>query len=277
MAKKKKLKKQPQKKQPRRLSKTHISLLGVLVGLGLYWVPADLDFSPTQLAENPLTNQSVFEKYLPITSPYIQHKGYVVSYNGRTRNPHWVYHKLTEEVLTKKTSREDCDFKEDPLLPPHLRASKHDYSGSGFDRGHMCAAGDCLTQESVEDSFFMSNITPQVPSLNRGFWKKLEEHVRNLTKQYSTVHVFSGPLYLSSKGRDGKRFVRYEVIGKNEVAVPTHFFLLLFVQLPSNKLLNKAFIIPNKAIDSKVSFRKYSASIEEVERASGVMFTNILE
>lgn len=270
MAKKKKQKK-------RQLRKYHIFVLGVLVGLGLFWLPSDLDFSPTQFAQNPLSSQSVFEKYLPTTSPYIQHNGYVVSYNGRTRNPHWVYHKLTEEVLDKKTNRDECDFKEDPTLPAYLRATKHDYTGSGFDRGHMCAAADCLTQESVEDSFFMTNVTPQVPSLNRGFWKKLEQHVRNLTKQYSTVHVFSGPLYLSSKGRDGKRYVRYQVIGKNEVAVPTHFFLLLFVQLPTNKLLNKAFIVPNKAIDPKTSFRKYSATIEEVERASGVMFQNILE
>jgi len=265
------------KKKRRQLRKSYIFFLGVLVGLGLFWLPSELDFSPTQFEKNPLPNQSVFEKYLPTTSPYIPHRGYIVSYNGRTRNPHWVYHKLTEEVLAKKTNREDCEFKEDPVLPAHLRASKYDYNGSGFDRGHMCAAADCLTQESVDDSFFMTNVVPQMPSLNRGFWKKLEGHVRALTKQYSVVHVFSGPLYLSSKGRDGKRYVRYQVIGKNEVAVPTHFFLLLFVQLPTNKLLNKAFIVPNKAIDPKTYFRKYSATIEDVERASGVMFQNILE
>ena len=273
MAKKKKQK----KKTKQELKKFHIFFFGVLVGLGLFWLPADLDFSPARFGQSSLPSQSVFEAYLPKTSPYIQHNGFVVSYDGRTRNPHWVYHKLTQEGLARETNRQGCDFKEDPTLPDHLRATKRDYSGSGFDRGHLCPAADCSTQDSVEDSFFMTNIVPQVPAFNRGFWKKLEEHVRNLTKQYSTIHAFSGPLYMSSKGRDGKRYVRYQVIGENEVAVPTHFFLLLYVELPTGKLLTKAFIIPNQAIDSKISFRRYSATVEEVERASGVSFTNILD
>lgn len=265
------------RKKKQKVRKSHIFFLGVLIGMGLVWLPFDLDFSQTELSENPFGSQSVFQKYLPTTSPYIEHEGFVVSYDGKTKNPHWVYHKLTEKVLSKTTSRAECDFKEDPALPPLIRATKKDYLGSGFDRGHLCAAGDCVTQEEMEDSFFLTNVVPQDPGLNRGLWRKLEEHVRSLTKQYPTVHVFTGPLYLSHKAKGGKRFVRYQVIGKNEVAVPTHFFLLLFVTLPSNKLLNKAFIIPNKSLDPKTSFKRYSASMEEVERASGVMFTNVLE
>lgn len=265
------------KKKSWKLKKLHIFFLGVFFGSSIFWLPKDFSFSAVQLEKTLRSSPPVFEAYLPKTSPYIEHNGFAVSYDGKTRNPHWVYHKLTKEILTRKTNRQICEFKEDPSLPNHLRAAKSDYTGSGFDRGHLCAAADCFTQKSVEDSFFMTNIVPQVPSLNRGLWKKLEEHVRNLTKQYSAIHIFSGPLYMSNKGSDGKRYVSYQVIGQNEVAVPSHFFLLLYAELPTGKLLNKAFIIPNQSVDSKASFRKYSATVKEVERASGVNFTNILE
>ena len=265
------------KKQRKPVPKWQVFCLGVLVGLGLFWLPIDNDFSTVQFSQNDLPKQtSIFAKYLPITTPILEKEGFFLAYNGQTRNAHWVYHKLTSASLEQKTSREECDFKEDPFIPEHIRTTKSDYHGSGYDRGHLCPAADCSSQKAMEDSFFLTNISPQIPAFNRGYWKKLENHARDLTKQYRAVHVFSGPLYLSSKGRDGKRYVRYEVIGKHDVAVPTHFFMLIFVELPSDKMLGKAYILPNKAIDATTSLKKFSASIEEIEKASGVLFTKIL-
>ncbi|NGX26768.1 MAG: Nuclease, partial [Chlamydiae bacterium] len=259
------------KKQRKPVPKWQVFCLGVLVGLGLFWLPIDNDFSTVQFSQNDLPKQtSIFAKYLPITTPILEKEGFFLAYNGQTRNAHWVYHKLTSASLEQKTSREECDFKEDPFIPEHIRTTKSDYHGSGYDRGHLCPAADCSSQKAMEDSFFLTNISPQIPAFNRGYWKKLENHARDLTKQYRAVHVFSGPLYLSSKGRDGKRYVRYEVIGKHDVAVPTHFFMLIFVELPSDKMLGKAYILPNKAIDATTSLKKFSASIEEIEKASGV-------
>lgn len=254
-------------------------IAGVVVGIGLFWIPYDRDFSPVQFEKTPAPSSptsSLFAKFMPTTSPIIEKEGFFLAYNGQTRNPHWVYHRLTRDILDKKTSREDCDFKEEALLPSHIRATKNDYTNSGYDRGHLCAAADCLTQKGVDDSFFLTNISPQVPSFNRGYWKKLEQHARDLTKQYRVVHVFTGPLYLGKKQRDGKRYVQYQLIGKNNVAVPTHFFMILFVELPSDKMLGKAYILPNKAIDSKTDLKSFSATIEEVEKVSGVLFTHIL-
>lgn len=263
-------------KKKKTLSKAHIFFLGVLVGAGLLWLP-DSEFSPVQLHKKPWEQtESVFSKSLPTTAPLLKKEGFVLAYNGQTRNPHWVYHKLTALDLEKNLSRQDCEFKPDPLIPQHLRATVKDYSGSGFDRGHLCPAADCSNQKAMQESFFLTNIAPQSPALNRGYWKKLENHVRDLTKKYHAVHVFSGPLYLSSKGRDKKRYVKYEVIGKNNVAVPTHFFLLLFVEQANEKLLSAGYIVPNKAIKTDTSLKKYFASVEEIESASGTLFTHIL-
>ena len=268
---------------PKKKSKTvHIFLLGVATGLGLYWLPIHREFSPVQFQENPwskytTTISSVFTTHLPTSSPLIQHEGFVLSYDGKNRNAHWVYHKLTPAGLEKNFSRSDLSFQEDLLIPESIRATKKDYLGEGYDRGHLFAAADSASEKAMEESFLLSNITPQNPSFNRGYWKRVENHVRDLTKEYRTVHVFSGPLYLSHKERNGKRYVKYQVIGPNEVAVPTHFFSLIFVEMPTNKMLAKAYILPNKPIDPKIPLNKFLASVEEVERASGVMFTHILE
>lgn len=263
-------------KSKKNLSKTQIFLLGILVGVGFFYLPFDSEFSPIQFSQNHFQTDSVFSKHFPTTAPLIQKEGFTLAYNGQTRNPHWVYHKLTPALLEKETSREECDFKEDPLIPQHIRATKNDYTGSGFDRGHLCPAADCETQKAMEDSFFFSNIAPQAPTFNRGYWKKLENHVRELTKTYRVVHAFSGPLYLSNKARDGKRYVKYQVIGKNNVAVPTHFFMLIFVEQNSDKMLAKAYILPNKTIDPKTPLKKFAASVDEIEKASGTLFTHIL-
>lgn len=273
-----KRKKTPAKKR-KPLTKWQVFIAGVLVGLGLFWLPIDKEFTSVHFTQNDLPIQatsSIFSKYFPTTTPIFEKEGFFLAYNGQTRNAHWVYHKLTSDILEKKTSREDCDFKEELLLPDHIRATKNDYVSSGYDRGHLCAAADCLTQKAVEDSFSLTNVAPQAPAFNRGYWKKIEHHARELTKQYRAVHVFTGPLYLSKKDRDGKRYVKYEVIGKHEVAVPTHFFMLIFVELPSNKILGKGYILPNQIIDSETDLKKFSASIEEIEKASGVVFTKIL-
>lgn len=276
MPKKKSLKKKSPKKNSPNLQ---IFILGVLVGISLVWLPFQGDFSLVQFTKNDLPSQassSVFAKYFPTTTPILEKEGFFLAYNGQTRVPHWVYHKLTPEILAKKLSREDYEFKDDLLIPEHIRACRSDYVGSGYDRGHLCAAADCISPKALEDSFFLTNIAPQVPTFNRGYWKKLEGHVRDLTRQYRAVHVFTGPLYLSKREKDGKRYVKYEVIGKHNIAVPTHFFMLIFVELPTDKMLGKGYILPNKAIDSDVDLKKFSTSIEEIEQASGVLFTKIL-
>jgi endonuclease G len=267
------------KKKKKQFTKWQIFCIGVLVGLGVLWVIEDSDFSPVALSKNTLSSvpsSPLFSKYLPTTTPVLEKEGFFLAYNGQTRNAHWVYHKLTPESLEQKTTRKECDFTEEVQIPAHIRATKNDYKNSGYDRGHLCAAADSGSQKAMEDSFSLSNISPQTPAFNRGYWKKLETHVRDLTKQYRAVHIFSGPLYLGSKERDGRRYVKYEVIGKNSVAVPTHFFMLVFVELPTDKMMGKGYILPNKAIDRKTSLKKFAATIEEIESASGTLFTQIL-
>lgn len=262
------------------LKHAHFFLIGLACGLSLLFFPFGEEFSPIQFRPSDLGRQelgSVFSSQLPITTPLFKREGYAVAYDGRTRNPYWVYHKVTERQNGEILSREKCEFLEDSLVPEHIRATKKDYRGSGYDRGHLCAAADSPTQFALEETFLLSNISPQDPSFNRGYWKKIEHHIRSLSKEYRAVHVFSGPLYLSKTGKNGREIVSYEVLGPSHVAVPTHFFSLIFVEQVTGKMRAKGYIVPNSPIPSETPLKNFSASIKDIEEASGVIFTHLIQ
>jgi len=212
----------------------------------------------------------------PIISPIRKRAGYTVAYDGRNRNPSLVMEILTAESIKGSANREDCQFKADEDIPKHTRADLIDYRGSGYDRGHMAPAADCKNDlKAMEDSFLLTNMCPQDPKFNRGYWSRLESHVRNLTKEYSIVKVFTGPLYLPQEAKDGQRFISYKLIGKNDVAVPTHFFKVLSMQKENGEFGSAAYILPNQAIESTTPLDQFKVTLEKVERVSGIIFPGL--
>ncbi len=219
------------------------------------------------IQESPLPGQ-------PISSFVIHRPGYSLAYDARNRNPAWVYEHLTCESIKGQTER--ClEFKEDEAIPRHLRATLVDYKGSGFDRGHQAPAADhrsCC--EAMNDTFYMTNMCPQCPQFNRGYWAKLEKHVRDLTKDCANVYVITGPLYLPFCETDGKRYVKYQVIGPNDVAVPTHFFKVIMLENWQGMQELRAYIFPNQEIAAKTPLDQFMTTVQKVERAAGFLFSN---
>lgn len=210
----------------------------------------------------------------PIITPIFERNGYKVAYDGKNRNPSVVMQVLTYESTQGEAKRDDGQFKEDPSLPKHLRAGLSDYRSSGYDRGHMAPAADFKgNPKGMEESFLLTNMCPQDPQLNRGYWSKFEKHIRDLTKIYKSVKAFTGPLYLPQTGKDGQRYVIYKVIGKNDVAVPTHFFKVLVLEKANGKKESKAYILPNEAIEPAVPLDKFKCTVEKVEKAAGIIFS----
>ena len=202
----------------------------------------------------------------------INHKDYTLAYDGRLRGASWVYEELTADSLENNADRSKFDFVEDPYIPSHLRATKQDFAGSGYDRGHLRpAANGKSSEEAMRDTFYLSNISPQHPQLNRQYWLKLEKYVRELTKSFDTLYIITGPLFLSQKMEDGKRYVHYEVIGKNEVAVPTHFFKVIQAKKGA-AYKTEAYIIPNTAIEPGTPLQSFSVTLEKVEKVAGLSF-----
>lgn len=217
--------------------------------------------------------QEIFLPGHPISSFVIHRPGYSLAYDARNRNPLWVYEHLTAESIRGETER-SLEFKEDEAIPEHLRATLADYKGSGFDRGHQAPAADHRSSgEAMNDTFYMTNMCPQCPQFNRGYWAKLEKHVRDLTKDYPNVYVVTGPLYLPAVEVDGKRYVKYQVIGPNDVAVPTHFFKVITLEDWQGMQEMRAYILPNQEIAANTPLDSFRTTIHKVERAAGFILS----
>lgn len=189
----------------------------------------------------------------------LQRKGYTVSYNSTTLQPNWVAWHLTAAHLKGSTKRADSEFHEDVDVPAP-RVNTYDYMRSGYDRGHMCPAGDNKwSQQAMDESFLFSNICPQAPSLNRGDWNEMEQACRKWAKQYGDVYIVCGPVFYKK---------RHKTIGKNRVAVPDAFFKVVLTMKGEPKAIG--FIYKNA--DGNRPKGDYANSVDEVERITGIDF-----
>lgn len=194
-----------------------------------------------------------------VKSQVIEHLGYTVSYNSRHKNPNWVAYELTAEELQGKEPR-NGSFIPDPLASGD-QASTKDYTRSGWDRGHLAPAADMAwSKEAMRESFYLSNISPQAPGLNRGKWKSLEDFTRDNARRYGKLLVVTGPVFKDSDGMG--------CIGKNKVTVPDAFYKVLLMN--DNGLSGIGFYFDNT--DSKNRLQSHAISIDSVESITGIDF-----
>ncbi len=194
------------------------------------------------------------------TGAIVHHNDYSLSYVESHEQAEWVAYRLTRENLKKPNVKRSKRF--NPDYDVNSRSAFHrDYTGSGFTRGHLAPAGDMAhSKEAMEESFFMSNISPQSRGFNNGAWKELEETVRDWAFSDKTLYVVTGPI-LSDKG--------FEKIGKNKVSVPKRFYkILLDIERPKEKGI--AFIMPHGTLEEPLS--SYAVPIDKVEEETGIDF-----
>lgn len=227
-------------------------------------------------ASGPVSNVGQLVKYgIPATDSLRNYDDFILSYDRRNRTAHWVLEHLTPEKVTKVdgVDRGNMKFKEDESFHSYHRATNKDYAGSGYDRGHLAAAANHRQSEkAMNQTFILSNVSPQVgEGFNRGAWNNLEKYVRGIARNVPNTYVCSGPLYLPRKESDGKLYVKYEVIGDNNVAVPTHFFKIVVIENKKGQLELLSYVMPNQPLpETKMS--NYLVPIEAIERASGLNF-----
>ncbi len=192
------------------------------------------------------------------------HTGFTLQYSEEHEQSLWVAYLLTDDEVNGTIGRTD-NFRADKDIVTGS-ASLSDYRGSGFDRGHLAPAGDMKwSKNAMSESFFMSNMSPQVPGFNRGIWKKLEEWVRDQADHDEEVYVVTGPILT-----DGP----YETIGDNEVSIPKHYFkVILDIKEPDIKAIG--FILPNESSGSPLS--SFVVTIDHIETISGLDFFYLLD
>jgi endonuclease G len=199
---------------------------------------------------------------------------YVLSYDRRNRVANWVYEHITSTHIkpAQDVDRGKSEFKEDAFIHQYFRSTNHDYYKSGYDRGHLAAAANHRSsQHHMDQTFFLSNIAPQVgQGFNRDKWNDLEKEARNLVKKNDNVWVCTGPLYLPRREADNKLYVKYEVIGPHNVSVPTHFFKVILCEKQGVYTLY-SYVLPNAPCDNSTPLTNYLVPIDSIERAAGFL------
>lgn len=167
---------------------------------------------------------------------YTCQSNYAVMLDPQTKTPLWVSERLVgAQQAGTKVERVD-GFTPHPSLPKQVQASLADYRSSKLDRGHMAPAADMLTTQAMAESFYMSNMVPQVgPNMNRTIWADLEAMARKWSEARQDVQVVTGPIF---EGNVAK-------MGNGQVWVPTSLYKVV---LDLRTLESIAFIIPNQQI-----------------------------
>ncbi|WP_064198272.1 MULTISPECIES: DNA/RNA non-specific endonuclease [Emticicia] len=194
----------------------------------------------------------------------IKHKNYTLRYEEDYEVPAWVVHKLRGEYTTGHASRGDNQFIPDRQVKDNSALSG-DYSNSGYDRGHMVPAGDFkCCQELMTETFYMSNIAPQVPDFNRGIWENIESRIRGWAVRDEELYVVTGPVLKKGLPTIG----RY-----NNVAVPEYFYKIVLFHQPKTGKKSRmiAFLLPNESLQGK-RMNSFVVSVDEVEKATGLDF-----
>lgn len=185
----------------------------------------------------------------------VKHTYYTLAYSEDNEQAYWVYYELTPELINGTQSRTD-DFRADPSVSTGS-ATLDDYKGSGYDRGHLCPAGDMgLNKTSMSESFYLSNMSPQVPSFNRGIWSTMEDQVRKWTLKYTKLYVVTGPIFKDNLGE----------IGADKVTVPGYYYKVLFDG--KDKMIG--FILPNAKGTNTID--SYAVSVDNIESQTGIDF-----
>ena len=207
---------------------------------------------------NATQNASNADNYLMVNNAY------ALSYNNSRGTANWVAWRIAETDFG--AAERQNDFRPDPNLPKNFtRITPADYTGSGFDRGHLCPSADrSSSPEANSATFFMTNMVPQTPDLNRNVWNDFESYSRDLVKRGKVdLYVVAG-VY----GEKGKL--------KKKVTVPTNCWKVI-VAVPQGagfETINEnthviAVDMPNATL-GKTDWRKFRTTVRAIEQRANI-------
>lgn len=215
-------------------------------------IPSTIDLSEIDKVEKTKKMASIIKEY----------EGFTVDFNPENKTPNYVAWILQGEETEGASARSNKFWTDKDLKGcPDTR----DYSRSGYDRGHMCPAGEQKwSDEAMHNSFVMANICPQKHELNTGAWKTLEDKERTWAKRDGAIVIIAGPIYDSSDT---------ETIGYAKVRVPSAFFKVLLAPY-ANPMRAIGFVYPNMKCEGNMS--NYAVTVDDVEKMTGLDFFSTL-
>lgn len=190
----------------------------------------------------------------------IRHHRITLRYREQYEQADWVAYKLLSEEASTSLSRDGNKFIPDPLVKTGS-ATHSDYTRSGYDRGHLAPAGDFnISPDDKQETFYMSNISPQVGDFNRGIWSDLEQKFRQWAQRDEELYVVTGPVLKPGLPTIGKN---------NEIAVPEMYYKIALC-LTDRQPRMIGFLMRNQF--SSENLKTFVVSVDEIERLTGIDF-----
>ncbi|MFK7786118.1 MAG: DNA/RNA non-specific endonuclease [Crocinitomicaceae bacterium] len=244
------------------LDQVRTKLLAELEVLKLGWVQNELDRVGVPKAS---ASESI-----------IEHSAYRLSYNETHEQANWVTHIILPEIATGNAVRSN-DFRVDPLVSTGTAIEKDyflkskkaggdfEYDGFGYDRGHLAPSADFRwSEKALSESYFYSNMSPQMGDFNRLKWAELENWMREYVVENNTHLVIVTAPVLTD---DLPKIER----GINKVSIPNYF---VKVALDMKNQRGVGFILPHEKIVKPLE--SYIVSIDSVESILGYdLFSNL--
>jgi endonuclease G len=205
-----------------------------------------------------------------ITKMFVQHGYYAMEYDTAQRHSVWVAYKFYDDYNKKNCNRSDA-WNFDPIIPKEyqsLNSKSQTYFYAGYDRGHLCASEDrVFSLDANKETFYYSNMSPQLSWFNQNIWLSLENLVRDWAQasDCDTLYVVTGGAINPGVETFGK------LIDRNNVTIPKYYFKAL-VKRQGDTFDGIAFLLENKKYDSKKITHEYSMTIRELEELTNINF-----
>lgn len=207
------------------------------------------------------------------TRKVIRTGAYVMEYDLTRRSPAWVLEVLTAQQLRVTDKKGRDVYQICPQLSEDKQPKKSDFKGSGYAKGHLAAAANHRDhREHYEDTYLLINTVPQHPMVNTGVWNQIEQKVRRIGLEHERTVVYTGPLFVPSETKEGRREMRYSLIGESEIPVPTHFFKVIETYHEGKRGVACAWIVPNEVEELGVD--DYQTTAERVEAIAKMRIFN---
>ncbi|MEL7123105.1 MAG: DNA/RNA non-specific endonuclease [Bacteroidota bacterium] len=232
----------------------------------------------TKLSQIAYTLQKIGLPALEKNETLIKHSALMLVYDEQHEQAKWVAHIISPDIVSGSVFRTN-DFRVDSLiktgsaiekdyfLKTLLPDSTYEYDGFGYDRGHLAPSADFRwSQKALSESYFYSNMSPQLPEFNREIWAELENALRAYIYNHpeSELMVVTGPVLAD----DLPKLER----AVNSLSIPKTFWK---VAIDLKEQQGIGFILPHEAHEG--SLAPFAVSIDEVEKISGIDFFPALE
>lgn len=199
---------------------------------------------------------------------------FCLEYDRAKYHSRWVAFRFDDRTRPKNVSRKDYgirpQYPADPLLPAY-EAIESDASFNGYQHGHLCASADRLYSRTANDNtFYMTNMAPQIGSFNGKYWAAFEAQVQKLGRD----KAFSDTLYVVKGGTiaDGQ-VLKY--VASNRIPVPKYFFMAL-LKVKNGAYSSIAFWMEHKDYGATPPNSREMAgravSVDELEERTGIDF-----